>query len=344
MPIDATIVLPMKNGVRYLAELFAAVFAQTTHYTYEFIAVDSGSTDGSLELVTQYPIRLIQIAPHTFNHGETRNLGASYADPTSRYILFLTQDATPMEGWLDALLDPLEHDPNLAGTFSRHVPRADCQLPLARRMTTEWEQAGMLTPIHKQITDLHAFEQHKAFYCYFSNTSSALRRSVFAAYPFRRVEFAEDADWAERVLRAGYSLRYQPASRVLHSHSYPLWDQFTQNVDHAKGMRVLLGPQAIPTMTWERFWHQWKEATRLDFLYAGLFPMRTRDRLIWIFYSSLWEFATLSGSVVGFQYHQLPKGVVRLLSHQRRVRRGKAQAGQKAVQPGPSPFISRSGR
>lgn len=341
--IDVTIVLPTKNGATYLEELFEAVWSQQSHYRFEMVVVDSGSTDGSLDIIRRFPVHLVQIPPHEFNHGETRNFGASHADPDSRYIVFLTQDATPLPGWLDALIDPMEQDANLAGTFSRHVPRADCNLPLARRMTTEWEQAGRMQPILKRIEDQADFEQRKAFYCYFSDTSSALRRSVWQAYPFRRVEFGEDTDWAERVLHAGFSLLFQPASAVLHSHSYPLWAQFTQNVDHAKGMVQLLGNAAVVQWSWQVFWRHWWEYTRLDFIYAGLFPMRTRDRLIWILYSALWEWVTLAGNVVGVKHDRLPRRLIKLLSHQRRIKQGRKQPRRAHVTTGASPFISRAG-
>ena len=337
--MDVTIILPAKNGAPYLDQLLAGVFGQQTRYAYDMVIVNSGSTDGSLEIMARYPVRVEHIAPQSFNHGETRNLGASFAHPAARYLVFLTQDAAPTPGWLDALIDPLEADPQLAGTFSRHIPRADCHLPLARRMTTEWEQCGTPQPIIKRITDPADFAQRKAFYCYFSNTSSALRRAVWAEYPFRRVEFGEDADWSERVLLAGYSLMYQPASAVIHSHSYPLWEQFTQNVDHGKGIKQVLGEDSVVHWTRERFWREWWAYTRLDFVYAGLFPMRTRDRLTWIAYSAVWELATLAGNVVGVNYDRLPSRVTRLLSHQRQVRKGRTRPS--GVAPaGASPFVS----
>ncbi|GAC1385313.1 MAG: hypothetical protein NVSMB42_04550 [Herpetosiphon sp.] len=341
--IDVTIVLPTKNAARYLEEMLQSVWSQQTVYSYEMVVVDSGSTDETLHILAKYPVQVHHIPPHTFNHGETRNLLASFAHPKSRYIVFLTQDATPTPGWLDSLIGPLQNDPNLAGVFSRHIPRADCHLPLARRMTMEWDQCGTLSPVRKQISDPVDFEKRKAWYCYFSNTSSALRRSVFDRYPFQRVEFGEDADWSERVLQAGYALLYQPASTVLHSHSYPLWEQFTQNVDHGKGLNQVLGHEAMVHWTWERFRNEWWEYSRRDFIYAGLFPMRSRERWTWVLYSIVWEFATLLGNVVGVNFDRLPWLVTRLLSHQRKIMRGDASTARPAL-AGPSPFISTGGR
>lgn len=343
--MDVTIVLPIKNGARYLDEVMRAIFAQQTLFRYEVVVVDSGSTDGSDTIVQAYPLAAWrQIPPKEYNHGETRKFGASLGDPTSRYYVFLSQDATPMEGWLDALILPMEERADLAGTFSRHVPRADCHLPLVRNMTMEWPQNGTPFPILKRITDMDEFLNNKSHYCYFSDTSSAIRRSVFDDIPFRRVAFAEDVDWAERALLAGHAILYQPESRVLHSHSYPLWDQFTQNVDHGRAMRGTLGKASMIQWTPRLFGKYWWEYTRRHIIYIGLFPMRPRERLIWALFSAAWELATWGGNALGVNYDDLPPWFVQWFSHQRRVLRGKTQAGYAPSQPGPSPYISRSGR
>src|SRR5690606_35698650 len=83
------------------------------------------------------------------------------------------------------------------------------------------------------------YERDRLYYAYFSDTSSAIRRSVWEAHPFPRTDFGEDAAWADRVLIAGFRIVFEPASRVIHSHDYPLLEQFRQNVDHSAGMRQL---------------------------------------------------------------------------------------------------------
>ena len=43
---------------------------------------------------------MLEIAPEEFGHGRTRNLGAEHT--SGELICFLTQDATPSAGWLEA--------------------------------------------------------------------------------------------------------------------------------------------------------------------------------------------------------------------------------------------------
>src|SRR4030043_1207856 len=120
-----SIILLTKNGDAYLEEVLKKVFAQGIEDTFEVIAIDSGSSDHTREILTKFPIHVEEIPPSTFNHGETRNLGARLAK--GEYLVYLTQDATPLnEEWLARLVSPLRTDPLIAGSFSSQRPREGC--------------------------------------------------------------------------------------------------------------------------------------------------------------------------------------------------------------------------
>ena len=73
--MDVSIVIPTKNGGHLFEKVLDAVFKQKTEYEYEVICVDSGSKDGTLDVIRKYPCRLFQIEPSEFGHGKTRNYG-----------------------------------------------------------------------------------------------------------------------------------------------------------------------------------------------------------------------------------------------------------------------------
>lgn len=318
--VHCSIILLTKNARPTIVEVLEAVLRQAPPPTFELILIDSGSTDGTWEIAGSYPIRTHRILPQEFNHGETRNLGARLASPASTYLVYLTQDATPLEGWLDNLLRPLQADERVAGAFSRHVPRPTCAPSMARLMTTEWEQAGTPERVVKILTNLHEYERQQAYFAYFSNTSSAIRRTVWQAHPFRPVEFAEDADWADRVLRAGYALVYEPASRVLHSHDYSLWQQFAQNVDHARAMQHIHHPPEYAVVHPSRFLRRLSEQTLKDWRYISSMEISTARKARWVLHAPLWQLATEAGIFVGAHAEHLPASLVGLMSRQARVR------------------------
>ena len=130
--MDVSICIPTKNGGEGFRQVLEAIFHQKTRLRYEVICVDSGSTDGTLDIIRSYPeIRLKQIAPEAFGHGRTRNLAASLG--TGEFIVFLTQDAIPgWEGWLEEMIRAIRTDERIALCFGIHYPYPDCN-PLDRR-------------------------------------------------------------------------------------------------------------------------------------------------------------------------------------------------------------------
>jgi len=317
---EASIIVLTKNGGRYIREVLQAVLTQAAPPQHEVILIDSGSTDGTWETACSFPIHTLRIPPEDFNHGETRNLGARLASPKSRYLVYLTQDATPLEDWLDNLLHPLRADKQVAGAFSRHVPRPTCPPSMARLLCTEWEQTGTPARIVKVLTDLDEYKRRQAYFAHFSNTSSAIRRAVWAAYPFRPLEFAEDSEWADRVLRAGYTLVYEPSSRVLHSHDYSLWQQFAQNVDHARTMQQIHHPPEYEGTHPGRFLRRLADQTRKDWLHISSLEIGLTRKGRWALHAPLWQLATEAGTYIGARANRLPAWLLGRLSRQARVR------------------------
>ncbi len=240
-----SIIIPTKNAERYLEAQLRAIFSQEDVPQPEVVIIDSGSTDGTRRIAARFPAKIISIRPEEFNHGTTRNLGAR--ESKGEYLVFLTQDATPADGaWLKNLLKPLLEDDDVAGAFSRHLPRPGCSLPLARQIEEEWPQAGGRQRIVKQVGSREELDARKPYYVYFANTSSCLRRSAWERFPFRDVDFGEDADWAEQALLAGYKIVYEPDSAVIHSHDYRLGEQLRQHYDYG---RMVRSARLAPTIT-----------------------------------------------------------------------------------------------
>ena len=64
--MPSSIVIRTKNEEEFLAQTLDAIYAQEFQ-EFEIIVVDSGSTDGTLEIVWQFnSIKLIEIKPEQF--------------------------------------------------------------------------------------------------------------------------------------------------------------------------------------------------------------------------------------------------------------------------------------
>ena len=216
-----SVVIPTKNAGEEFASTLEAIGAQRNIY-HEIIVVDSGSTDSTVELAHRFGANVFQVAPESFDHGRTRNFGLSQA--SGEFCVLLSQDAVPVgESWLPALLEPFSDD-QVAGVSARMDAREDAD-PMGR---WETESHGELMGNFVQKYGVQPWdcfssltrEERLRVTC-FNNVCSALRRGVWEALPFRPGSFAEDMDWAVRVLAAGHRIAYNPRARVVHSHDRP---------------------------------------------------------------------------------------------------------------------------
>jgi glycosyltransferase involved in cell wall biosynthesis len=215
-----SVIIPTKNAGPEFRDTLVAIRNQTRES--ELIVVDSGSSDHTLDLAREFGARTLSIAPESFNHGETRNLGIRHG--TGDLCVMLVQDAVPIgNAWLETLIAPFADD-KVVGVTGRHVPRADCDL--AGRWQVEYRSEFLGERVRVQQmeswdTFLTLSFQERLRSVSFDNVCSALRRDFWEQCPFQALPFAEDLDWGVRAMAAGYRLVYDPSVRVIHSHTRP---------------------------------------------------------------------------------------------------------------------------
>src|SRR6266496_4072197 len=182
---EISILLLARDGAATLPALLDAVEAQRAARAFEVVAVDSGSTDGSLDLLRQRADRLLTVPSSEFNHGTTRNTGIAAC--RGRFIVLLVQDAVPASpDWLSLLVEPLLSDDSLAGTFARQWPR-----PGASALTRHYHAAALAARAEPRVLALDGEQEFAVLppveryqRCAFDNVCSCIRRSVWEAHPF----------------------------------------------------------------------------------------------------------------------------------------------------------------
>jgi GT2 family glycosyltransferase len=300
--VQISIILLVKNGGAFLEEVLKGIFSQKVEEGIEVVAVDSGSRDHSLEILRDFPVRLKEIPPATFNHGETRNLGASLSQGAT--LVYLTQDAVPgNEMWLERLVEPLREDPLVAGAFSSHRPRRDCHL-MERRQILQTELVSGKTARVNYAVGNPEYERNRFPFVWFSNTSSCLRREVWEKIRFRPVVFAEDQDWAERVLEAGYKTVYVPDSIVIHSHNYRPLKNFKRHFEHAKAMKEIFGKVEFPLF--KSIFIATRDSVKADYHFFQSEGEKPRGFMRWFFPSLFWYLSAFSGLWMGSHPEKIP--------------------------------------
>ena len=234
-----SVVLPVKNGGRGLSELLRRILAQRCEGCVEIVAVDSGSTDETREILIGHKARVLSVPAESFNCGRTRNLAAAHA--AGEALVFVTARALPADDqWLANLIRPLEEDPRVAGVYSRILPRPDADLPNSR----EYLHSAWPTRCRRTITSRAEYEGLSPTelnrFIEFNNVSAAARPSVLAKIPFPEIDFAEDRLWAKKVLESGFAIHYEPSSVVLHSHNYTYEQLFLRSVDEGSALQDIV--------------------------------------------------------------------------------------------------------
>ncbi|HSU57292.1 MAG TPA: glycosyltransferase [Candidatus Dormibacteraeota bacterium] len=234
-----------------LRETLPALQAQS-YRNWELIVVDSGSTDGSVELIrAANPQHFIQIESRDYNPSRVMNLGMRLA--SSEFGIFLNADATPVDGnWLAPLVGALQ-DPRTAAVFGRQLPRPNCQAVYAHdyercfgpnRESAQWEH-------------------------FFSMVSSGLRKDIWAQRGFlEQMQYSEDDEYTRWCRAQGYRVEYCPESVVVHSHNYTPEQAYKRSYGEAKAVAAVWTgkPEEI---TWPKtFALGWLNDVRRDFGYC----------------------------------------------------------------------------
>lgn len=84
---QTSIIIPNYNNARHLRTCLEKIIALDD--IQEIIVVDDASTDNSIEIIKQFPVRLIQ-NPSNVGPTKSRNIGAQQA--TGKFLLFLDSD------------------------------------------------------------------------------------------------------------------------------------------------------------------------------------------------------------------------------------------------------------
>jgi len=243
-----SVVIPTLNAGSDFPVILDRIRQQKGVGDIEIVVVDSGSTDGTLQACAQAHARTLTIDRKTFNHGGTRNLGIS--ESRGEFVALLTQDAMPEDdNWLHYLVEAAAGNQRVSGAYSRQIPHPDTPLWVIRQM----DEYGSFsdTPTIQKLTDTAAFDRmepiEKLRLCRFDDVSSLIRRSVWERHPFPQAPFAEDLEWAKEEILRGNKIKYEPRSRVIHSHRRGALHEYRRSKIAHQRLCELFDLRLVPT-------------------------------------------------------------------------------------------------
>jgi rhamnosyltransferase len=211
-----SVIIPVRNEALRMRQCIEGILKQTIP-VHEIIVIDSGSTDGTLEILNSFPeVTLIEIDGADFNHGLTRNLGVEAC--SGEFCLLTVGDAYAYDAhWIAHMMDGFTDDEVLAVCGQQvvdHLPENNplqwfrpFSEPNIKRLQFSASQWAALTPTEKR--DATGWDDVNAMY----------RREALIHQPFEKTSYSEDAIWAFNALANGHAIAYNKRGRVYHYHN-----------------------------------------------------------------------------------------------------------------------------
>ncbi len=201
-----SIVIRSFNEEQHIGRLLIGLLEQTTKPS-QIILVDSGSTDATVSIASQFPVEIHTIEPERFSFGRSLNIGCRAA--TGDLIAIVSAHVYPIyDTWLEELTKPFA-DPAIALAYGR-------QLGDERTKYSEHQILARWFPTESETRQDHPFS---------NNANAAVRRTVWEAQPYDEdLTGLEDLDWAKRATEAGHHIAYVATAPVVHAHDES-WSQ-----------------------------------------------------------------------------------------------------------------------
>jgi len=205
-----SVIIRCFNEERHIGKLLAGIAAQTLK-DVEIILVDSGSTDATLAVACQHPVRVVSIPSEDFSFGRSLNRGCEAA--TGEILVIASAHVYPIyDTWLEALIAPFV-DPKVALAYGKQQGNE----------LTKFSEHQILA---KWFPEESTARQRHPF-C--NNANSAIRREVWEQVRFDEdLTGLEDLDWAKRIMALGWYIAYVAEAPVAHVHEERLRQTFNR--------------------------------------------------------------------------------------------------------------------
>jgi rhamnosyltransferase len=218
------ICIPTLNAEHHLKSFFDE-FRNQSRFIYEFIVIDSSSTDLTASICASNGAQIHILPRCSFNHGATRQLVLSLC-PDADIIIYMTQDAIlASSDSIKNILRPFE-DKDVGAVCGRQLPHADASPIAAHARLFNYPAISSV----RSKEDIPCIGIKAAF---ISNSFAAYRRTALievGGFP-SNVIFGEDTYVAAKMLQAGWTVVYTSEATCYHSHNYSISEEFKRYFD-----------------------------------------------------------------------------------------------------------------
>lgn len=215
--METSIIIRTKNEEKWIGAVLEKLYQQT-YRDFEIIIVDSGSTDRTLEIISEYPIRLIRIKSENFSYPYALNLGCENAR-AEKFLVILSAHSIPVSDyWLEKGIADFGRNEKIAGVYGPQK---------ALPGSTIWDKffysffyytgKAFFLGMKRRIVE-------KSDMGVLGFTNAAIRKDLWEKRKFNE-NFGfggEDGEWADYWIKQGYLILKDYDFTVFHSHNLGL--------------------------------------------------------------------------------------------------------------------------
>jgi len=212
-----SIVIRTFNSAKTLGQVFDGMRLEKGD---EFVVVDSGSTDATLEIAEKHGAKIVN-APKPFHYSKSLNLGFRAA--INPWVLVMSSHCIPV------VADFLGIHRREIATFAPDVVVGFAPSTLS----------GASDPaLDREKTTFYSKDDYEKVCGVCGNANTIYRRSAWDELPFdETVRTAEDKLWIMEMSRRGYRFAYIPTARGVNRNQASLLYMFNKGYRDARSLR-----------------------------------------------------------------------------------------------------------
>ena len=239
----ASVIIRCYNEESHIGRLLSGIMQQAAD-DFEIIVVDSGSTDATLAIASQYPVKILKINKEDFSFGSSLNIGCYAA--IGEFLIFVSAHVYPVyDDWITYLLQPFENE-SVACVYGKQ----------RGNHITKFSEHQVFAHWFPETSDLN--QNHP--FC--NNANAAIRRSVWENIHYdETLTGLEDLAWAKQVISAGFRIAYKADAEVVHVHEETSRQILNRYQREAIAMKAIFPHERF---TFLNFLHMWSKNTFND--------------------------------------------------------------------------------
>lgn len=212
--------IPTYNPGNEFAEVLKLINNDSSLLTDKVI-IDSGSTDGTLNLAYSAGFKIIEISKEQFGHAKTRTFVANKYSNYD-YIIFLTQDVFIQDNSLTELVKFITANKDIGVAYGKQ------EVDIVKGNIFEHFDRSFNYPDENLLKNNLNSKEYGVKTVFNSNAFSIYNMSILKDVNFFGTEapFSEDTLVAYKIVNKGYSIGYCSEAVVYHTHKYSLKNQY----------------------------------------------------------------------------------------------------------------------